>query len=532
MKRNNLKRISLLLILLSVVLLVFTGCSGSTDEDVREVGGEQSEGEETTLVIAYERDAETLNHIKTGWYSDSLVYLYDRLVSRDYDLNYKPGLAKSWETSEDGLVWTFYLREDVKFHDGKPLTAEDVKWTFDTILDPETASPSQSDFAAIKALEVVDDYTVNVILHNPFPNLLFVMSNTAGGIVSQEAYEKYGDEYGIKYVVGTGPYMFQEWRQGDRIVLVKNPDYNWGPEWMSNTGPSQIDKIIFRVIPEENSRMMELDVGNVHVLKDVPSALLQNFEEMEDVDIFRREATQLGYLAYACDKEPFTDIRVRQAINHAINKEEIVEYVFRGFGEPAHGYLPPALTSEYYADSEKDAYGYNVEKAKELLKEAGYENGFEATLSAENSTEYSRLAQVLQSQLKEVGIDVTIQLYDSSSYTAILKEGKQELFLRLYSWPNADILDWFLLSSQFPYPNHSRWQDEKTDELINKANTMPTWDERSEGYHEVQKYLIEQAVWAPIYIPERTFAVRSEVKNFKFHPWMPYYNDGVQLEIE
>lgn len=531
MKKNIKKKLVWMLIMLFTASAVLPGCSDSTGENTGGTDAGQPP-DEKALVIAYERDAETLNHIKTGWFSDALIYMYDRLVSRDYDFNYVPGLAESWDTSEDGLVWTFHLKKGVKFHDGSTLTANDVKFTIDMILNPDTASPSQSDFATIKELIVKDDYTIDVVLHNPFPNLLFVLSNTASGIVSQAAYEKYGDEYGIKYVVGSGPYMFQEWKQGDQIVLVKNPDYNWGPDWMANNGQPLIDKIILRVLPEENSRLMELEAGNVHVLRDVPTTFIEKLEGNADIQTFKRDSTQLGYLAYACDKEPFTDIRVRQAINHAINKEEIITYVFRGYGQPAYGYLPPALKSEYYADSQKDGYDYDVEKAKQLLKEAGFENGLELTLSVENSTEYSRLAEVLQNQLKQVNIDAKIQLYDSSSYTAMLKEGKQELFLRLYSWPNADILDWFLLSSQFPYPNHSRWLDDKTDELIKKAGTMPTWEERSAGYHEVQKHLIEQAVWAPIYIPERVIAVRKEVKNFKMHPWLPQYNDGIDLETE
>jgi peptide/nickel transport system substrate-binding protein len=137
---------------------------------------------------------------------------------------------------------------------------------------------------------------------------------------------------------------------------------------------------------------------------------------------------------------------------------------------------------------------------------------------------------VLQAQLGEAGINVEIRLFDSASYADHLREGSQELFIRLYSWPNADILDWFLLSSQAPYPNHSRWVDATTDELITSAAQMPTWDERSAGYHEVQKHLIEQAVWCPIYVPETLIAVREEVKGFKFHPWMMQINDGFDLE--
>ncbi|HZK25304.1 MAG TPA: ABC transporter substrate-binding protein [Oscillospiraceae bacterium] len=525
MESKKWRSLSLILVVLLTITLFLTGCG-------QETGDPDEEAAEKELVIAYDRDAEILDTIKTSWLSDGLIYVYDRLVSRDYDFNYQPGLAASWDTSEDGLVWTFKLKEGVKFHNGTPLKASDVKFTIESIIDPEVASPSASDLAAIKGVEVKDDLTFDIVLKHPFPNLLFILSNTTCGIVSEEAYNNYGDEYGIKYVVGTGPYVFKEWIKGDKLVLEKNPEYNWGPDWMENNGKPIIDSIIMRVIPEESTRRMELEAGNVHILRDVPASFVEELADNEEIEVIRGDATKLGYLAYACDKEPFTDVRVRQAINHAINKNDIVTYLLRGVGQPAYGYLPPALKSEYYADSEKDGYAYDVEKAKALLTEAGYKDGLELTLSAENTSEYSKLAEVLQSQLKEVGIETKIQLYDSSSYADMLKEGKQELFIRLYSWPNADILDFFLLSSQFPYPNHSRWLDDTTDELIQKAAGSATWDERSAGYHEVQKHLIEQAVWAPIYIPDRVLAVRDEVQNFKFHPWIPQYNDGFDLEVQ
>ena len=531
MKKESIRIMSSLMLIFFAITSILSGCAKPTAEAL--VKGEEGKNDkEKVLVVAYERDAEILDHIKTSWYSDSLIYIFDRLVSRDYDFKYKPGLAEKWETSEDGLTWTFYLKKSVKFHDGKPFTANDVKWTFDKILDPKTASPSQSDYAVIKELVVKDDHTIDIILHHPFPNILFILSNTAAGIASKEAYEKYGDEYGTKYVIGTGPYMFKEWIKGDKLVLVKNPDYNWGPEWMADNGKPLIDKIVMRVIPEENSRLMEFESGNVHVLRDVPATLLQKLKNNNNTKILTGDSPRLGYLAYPCDKKPFDDIRVRRAINHAINKEEIIKYVFRDTAKPAYGYLPPMLTDEYYKNSEKESYEYNVEKAKQLLKDAGYESGIDLTLAAENSTEYSRLAEVLQNQLKQAGINVEIRLYDSSSYTSMLKEGKQELFLRLYSWFNADILDWFLLSSQFPYPNHSRWKDDKTDKMIKTAGAMPTWEERAIGYHELQKYLIEQAVWAPIYVPDNSVAIRKEVINFKYHPWVPQYNDGIDLDVK
>ena len=530
MNQKKLRGIALVL----TILLVFTfsGCAKAPVTTENEDNVEEKATKEKVLIIGYDRDPETLDHIRTSWYSDSLIYIFDRLVSRDYNFNYKPGIAESWETSDDGLTWTFHLRNNVKFHDGKPLTANDVKWTIDTIKNPDTASPFAADLEAIKEIVVKNDHTVDIILNYSFPNLLFNLSNTASGIASKEAYEQYGTEYGSKYVVGSGPYIFKEWIKGDRIVIEKNHDYNWGPEWMSNRGPALIDKIVLRTIPEENSRIMELETGGVHILRNVPATFFDQLKGNSDIEVIQGDATKLGYLAYPCDKKPFTDLKVRQAINHAINKKDIIEYVFRGLAKEAHGYLPSALKDEYYEESEKDSYKYDIERAKELLSEAGYKDGLKLTLSSDNATESVRLAEVLQNQLKDVGIDAEIRLYDSASYTAMLKEGTQELFLRLYSWPNADILDWFLLSSQYPYPNHSRWEDKKTDELLIGAAQKPTWEERAVGYKEAQKHLIEQAVWAPIYIPDNLIATRKEVKNFKYHPWMLQFNDGFDLEVE
>lgn len=528
----NKKRISLLMVVVMMLGVVLTACGGGNTTTAPTTGGstttETSDGEKT-LIIGYERDAETLNHLKTGWYSDALIYMHDRLVSRDYDFAYQPGLATSWDTSEDGLTWTFHLRDDVLFHNGEKLTAKDVKWTLDMIMDPETASPTASDYASFKEVNVIDDKTVEIVLSEPFPNILFVLSNTASGIINEKAYVEAGDDYGVSTVIGTGPYMFESWTQGDEIVLKKNPDYNWGPEWLGNKGPATIDKLVLKTIPEENTRFMELLAGNIQVLRDVPPTFIERVEGNDDVKIEKVSATQLVYLAYPTDTEPFTDVKVRQAINHAINKEEIITYIYRGIGTAADGYLAPSLSEEYLAESGDLSYKFDPETSKRLLAEAGYPNGLTLKLAAENSTEYSRLAEVLQNQLSVVGINVDIQLYDSSSYTAMLRNQEQELFLRKYSWPNADILDYFLLSSQIPFPNHSRWNDAETDRLIKVAATSPTWEDRAEGYHEVQRHLIEEAVWAPIYIPERLYAVRKEVQNMKIHPWAIFYNDGVDL---
>lgn len=251
MKCNKIKRLTAMILVVALLGSIVVGCSKGTG----------SGDAEKVLTIGYDQDAEIMDTIRTAWYSDALIYIHDRLITRDYEFGYQPGLAEGWDTSEDGLTWTFHLRRDVKFHDGTPFTADDVKWTIDTIKDPETGSPFAGDLEAIKEVKVVDEHTVDIILNYPFPNLLYNLSATASGIHPANAYEKYGDDYGKKVVIGTGPYKLEEWIPGDKTVLVKNEEYNWGPDWMSNKGPALIDKIVLKVIPDENSRIMELEVG-------------------------------------------------------------------------------------------------------------------------------------------------------------------------------------------------------------------------------------------------------------------------------
>ncbi|HHU49012.1 MAG TPA: ABC transporter substrate-binding protein, partial [Clostridiales bacterium] len=210
MKCNNIKRFVIMALIAALLGSIITGCS-------MEAGSGDAE---KVLVIGYDQDSELMDTIKTAWYSDALIYIHDRLVTRDYEFGYKPGLAERWDVSDDGLIWTFHLRKDVKFHNGKALTAEDVKWTIDTIKDPDTASPFRENFDAIREVNIIDEHTVEIILDYPFPNLLYNLSATPGGIHPANAYEEYGDDYGKKVVIGTGPYKFEEWIPGDKTILV------------------------------------------------------------------------------------------------------------------------------------------------------------------------------------------------------------------------------------------------------------------------------------------------------------------------
>ncbi|NLE43324.1 MAG: hypothetical protein GX620_01280 [Chloroflexi bacterium] len=218
-----------------------------------------AESEPVTLVVAVPNQyGETFDVFNTSTTMDPHLMVYETLVTVDYDYEYRPGLAESWDLSEDGLTWTFHLREGVKFHDGSDFTADVVEWW----LEGMQQGVNSYMFESMTGAEVIDEHTIALSFPAPFPNLLYNLATSFSGIMSREAYEKYGDEYGTRYAIGTGPFMLEEWVPNDHILLVKNPDYNWAPEWMGHTGPANVDRILYRIIPEDATRSIELQAAS------------------------------------------------------------------------------------------------------------------------------------------------------------------------------------------------------------------------------------------------------------------------------
>lgn len=510
---------------LLAVLLVLTLSAGCAKKQAAGPGSEKPR-KGGNLTVGVDRETDTFDLYQMTW-SAGQQYVYESLASRDWDYKYAPGLAESWETSPDGRTWTFHLRKGVKWHDGTPFTSKDVKKHFEVMTDPATAAANAVDYTWIKSMETPDDNTIVFKLEAPFPNLLFKLAQSYGAVQQPAAYAKYGPngtkEYGTKVAVGTGPMKLKSWAPGDKIVLERNPDYKWGPAWLTNKGPTYVDTVTYKVLPDSSTRLAELETGTVQVLLDVPVEHYQRVSQMKNVTVFKQPAFGLGYLAFATDKKPFNNPKVREAINLAIDREALAKSVFFGLAQAAYGYLPPHL-AEFYED--KQAMRYDPTAAKTLLAEAGYPKGFKTTISTQNRTEHVRVAQAIQPMLEAIGIKTEIVQYDEAGYKAMLKAGKQELFMRQYSWDNADILQWFLDSRQAPYPGHSRWKDKKTDDMIAAAENAVTPDKRTQGYIELEKYLISQAVWAPLWYPMSIQAVRTDLVG----GYRPYPGGGDVLQ--
>lgn len=476
-----------------------------------------SEKELVLVVDPAGKGTATLNPLKINWGTSALYALYDNLVEMGLDGKYYPSLASSWEMSEDALTLIFYLKEGVKFHDGSEFNADVVKW----FIEEMRKSPSDYMVQSIKSVTVEDHYTVTFHMEYPDPNLLYNLSSVFMKIPSKEAIEKYGDDFGIKYAVGTGPFMLDEWIMGDRVIVKKNPDYRWGTELSENKGPAKIDKLVIREMAEEVTIFMELKSGGVDITEGVPDIYLEKIKEDKNIDVVGIPGSRLYYLAMNTQIEPYTDIKVREAICLAINQEEIVENVFMNVGKPAHTYLVDQLEESKVPEEYK--ISFNLDKAKEIMDEAGWkdiddgilEKGgdkFVANLWIENTSVFRKVAEVAQEQLRKLGIDAKITQYDSITFTDKLKKGEQELLIRLYGWDNADILEWYFNSERMGYPNVAMWKDEKSDELMDKAMTKAaTWEERVQYFTDYHEYLLTQFPWAPIYLPPVNFGIRKEV---------------------
>lgn len=472
-------------------------------------------------VTAREVGAPSYNPIKATRLNSANSLIYDRLVLQDADQSFHGLLATSWESSPDGMQWTFKLRPGVKFHNGEPFNAKTIQWWVPQFAGTENAYT----VSAIDKVEVVDDLTVKFIMKNPDPNLLFNLASSFMGIPEPKSYEALGDKFGVTAAVGTGPYKMESFTVGQQTVLVRNDDYKWGSDLSANKGPAKLKRITVREIAEDSTAFLELKTGGVDMLYTVPTDFLPRLKAEKGVKVVTIPGVELVYMPINTTVEPFTDIKVREATALAINQKDIVTTLYGGVGAPAKNFLISTLL-ESKVDPKFDVV-YNPEKAKKLLDEAGWKVGpdgirvkngtpLQVKLWTQNGTEFKRLTEVVQAQLKAIGMKADITVFDASTINAqYKKKTEHQLAVRSYSWTNADIIDWFFSGKRLGYPNVSMLNDPKAEELNDKAmNKSKTWEERVANFKEYHEYILSQFAFAPIYEPPQISAYNSKKLNF------------------
>lgn len=474
--------------------------------------------------------------------------IYDRLVEVETTApgisQLVPGLAESWDVSDDGLVYTFRLRKNVKFHNGEILKADDVLFTFDRMLDPATKALN-TDFLdmiagakermegkadSVKGLKVIDDNTIEITLAAPFSSFLANLATPAGSIYNRKATTEAEDQFGLEpsKTIGTGPFKFKSWKLNNSCVLVANKDYF--------KGAPKLQGINFKIVPDAETTRMLFETGELDVFDcDNATSQIPYFENSEKWKNQIVSGPRVGIYYYAINENiaPFQDVRVRKALQMAIDRQTILDKLYYGKGQLANAIMPPGLLGY---NPELPAILYDKEKAKSLLAEAGYPDGFDMEIAmVTDSPSTLKVNETVQAMLGEVGIRVKINQMDEASYFATRKEGKLPAYQSDWSADYNDP-DNFLYTFFSEKNTVARSYNYKNTEVFRKletARTMIDQEERIKLYQELEKIIVQDdAAWIPLFSLEHLFVVQPRVKGFKvsWNGWsnMPYY--GITIE--
>ncbi|AUJ25228.1 glutathione ABC transporter substrate-binding protein [Virgibacillus dokdonensis] len=501
-----------------IILFSLVACAGG--ESGEEEGTSEQNESKKRLTVNLSADPVSLDpHAANDGTSLYVMNaMYDTLVAMNKELEIEPALAESLE-QVDELVWEAKLRKDVTFHDGSELNAEVVKANLDRVRDPDVGSPLAFLFDMIDSVSVVDDFTVHIETKFPFAALPSHLAHPGGHIISLDAIEKDyqqmedgGDPF--TYInenpVGTGYFKYDERVNGEYVSLVKNDAY-WGKR-------AKVDQVTFKTVPEDAARIAELRTGEADIIYPVNPNDMEQINNNEETVVHETESASMSYLGMNNNKEPFQDSNVRQAIAMAIDKQELIDGVFSGVPLVANGPLAPTVVG--YSDS-LEAIDYNLDKASELLKEAGYEEGFSATILAYDRTT-SDVAEYIQVQLEKIGIDVNIEMAEVGAYLEVTANGSFDMFIGSWGTVTLDadygLYPMFYSQNAGSAGNRSFFNNERVDELLENARQTSNEQDRLQLYKEAQQIIMDEATIVPLYHSVLLAGLREEVAGFYQYP--------------
>lgn len=493
------RRTFVIVMVLAVTLL--TGCGGKKEATVADTTKVKD-----TLVIAQGADAKSLDPYGTTDAPAGRVanVIFDTLLTRDDEGNIAPALAESWEIVDD-LTYIFHLRKGVKFHNGEEFKASDVAFSFSQI----AASPHAESVRATIDFEnskVIDDYTFMMKMTEPFGPILNHLGHNVMAIVNEKAYTEAGDKVG-QQPVGTGPYKFVSWSTGDRIDLVANEDY-WGQK-------PQIKNLVFRNIPETASRSIEVETGGIDVAIGIQASELKRLEENKDIEVFRREASSINFIAFNSSKAPFNNLKLRQAINTAINKDAIFKVVYQGTGAIA---TAPMSRVVWAYNDKLTPHEYNVEQAKALLAEAGYPDGLTITMTVDQDQARLDTAEMIQAQLANIGVKVNIEPLERGAFIDRVIDGSLDMFGLGWSSDTGDpdyALYALLHSSMHGAGgNMGFYTNKEVDRLLELGRVSTDAETRKNAYLKAQEIVWEEVPYVFIQCPEDLIAYNAKIKDF------------------
>jgi ABC-type transport system substrate-binding protein len=493
-------------------LLVMAGCDGGKAPEGK-IYNTYLGADPTTLDPALSNDAGS---------GELCALLYNGLVRFGEGIEIIPDLAESWEVSPDGRTYTFHLRPGARFTNGRPVTTGDFKYSFERVLDPETKSSrgwvfqdisGAGDFVAgrsrqVSGIEVLDEQTLRITLQKPFAPFLGFMAMPAALVVPREEVERWGEDFS-EHPVGCGPWILEEWVHDDHLRLRANADY-FGT-------PPRLDGILYRIIPETMTVTAEFEAGNLDWMS-IPLAEFDRWVKDPKWKPYVHSQLKLQdtYIGINNQKPPFDDVRVRQALNYAVDVTTIMETIRPGRGIRANGAIPPGLLG---SDPGRQPYPYDPDKARQLLAQAGYPDGFRMELWKVQSPEVTRILEAVQAYLAQAGIRAEIVSRDWGMLKQAINRGE----------PDAYYMTWFADypdGENFLYPtfhsinwggggNRARYKNAEVDSLIEKARRVLDDEERSQLYRRIDETIFEEAAWLYLWFPKIFVVQQPWVKNFR-----------------
>ena len=466
-----------------------------------------------TLVMIIESSPTNLDpRVGIDAYSERIDELiFDALVRRDEHFNLQPWLAEYWETP-DPVTYIFHLHRGVKFHDGRPLTSRDVKWTLDSIIGGKIRSTKTATFQYIDHIDTPDDWTVVIHLKEPFAGLLWNLSDGAIGIVPYGSDEKFN-----RNPIGSGPFKFVSLEQDKEVVVARNDNY-WAEK-------PKLQRVRFAIIPDTTTRALELRKGSADVAINALNAdMYVAMRSDPRVQLLQGPGTIYGYLAMNLRDPILKDVRVRQALAYAINREPLIHYLWRDTVQPANSILPP---QHWAYNGDVPTYNYDPGKARAILDAAGYKptNGvrFHLTIKTSMETESTRLfAAVLQQQLHDVGIALEIRSYEFATFFADVQKGAFQLFSLRWIGGNEDpdIFEDVFATASFPPKRRNRgyYSNPQIDALLEQGRKEIDHEKRRAIYAEVQKILAEDLPYINLWYFDNVLVHTPRVKGLTLNP--------------
>jgi ABC-type transport system substrate-binding protein len=493
------------------------------------------------VVIANVTDIVQFDPLDIGDAPSSLVagQIMEALVTRDKDGNMIPALAEKWSTSPDGLTWTFDLRKNVKFHDGSDFNADVVKWHFDRILsDKDAPARFRKQWTdVVKEVKVVDPNKVEVVLKAPNAAFLdLVITTNAGMIWSKATFEKLGVKDAATHPVGTGPFKFKEWVTGQKVILEANKDY-WGEK-------SKLNTLVFRPIAESNTQVIELETGGVQLITKLGQEDVTRLKSNKDVKVEIVPAYRVRFLIINSAREPFTDVKVRQAINYAVDTKTIVTSLLGDLGTPSESAVVPLASWGAPKAGEVPGYKLDLAKAKSLLADAGWKpdasgklmkdgKPFKFTLQSPNGRYFmdKEIAEVVKNNLTQLGMQVELKVMEWAPYNDMVTKSDFDMAFLGWNQSSPDPSIFFdPLVKTGGRANYGKNSDKELDGWLEDAVKVTDQAKRRELYVKAAKRVSEQAWYLPLYNETKVAATSIQLKGYTHTPagdkYGPLYLEG------